>query len=401
MRVAVVQNSDFGLWHFHGSLITALRDAGAEVWAITPPGPFVQNIEALGARHRALPMARFVAPWADLIMLIRLVRMFREIQPDVVHTITIKPNTMGVFAASLAGVPRIVCQVPGLGYVFDSRGLLRSRIVHRIVKFLYRLAFGQADRVWFVNPDDYQDFVNWGLIEPAKGVVILSAGVSLRDYAPAAPGSPNLDALRHELGVPRDWAVVLMAGRMIWSKGVREFVEAAGIVSRGRGDVMFLLAGPLESESPDPVPEEYLRNAERAHLKWLGLRTDVPRLLQLADIVVLPSSYREGVPTILLEALATGKPIVTTETPGCREVVEAGSNGLFVEARDPGALAEALETLLADGPLRAAFGKRSRVKAEAFSQERVMEAVLRELYPGLVSLHAHRQHLTSKDIGRS
>jgi N,N'-diacetylbacillosaminyl-diphospho-undecaprenol alpha-1,3-N-acetylgalactosaminyltransferase len=404
VRVALVQNSDFGLWHFHGSLVTALRDAGAEVWAITPPGPFCQNIELLGAHHESLGMARYVDPWADLAMLVRLVRLFREIRPDVVHTITIKPNTIGVLAASFAGVPRIVSQVPGLGYVFDSRNTGRSMIVRAIVKFLYRIAFRKVERVWFVNPDDFQDFLNWRLIAPGKGVVIRSAGVSLSHYAPAQPGSPDNDKLREELGIPRGWLVVLLAGRMIWSKGIREFVEAASIVSRDRENVMFILAGPLEPGSPDPVPEEYLRESENPHLKWLGFRTDMPRILQLADLVVLISSYREGVPTILLEALATGKPIITTETPGCREVVEAGSNGFFVPPHDRHALATAVQIVLDDESLRIAFGDRSRLKSEEFSEDKVMDTVLKELYPELGSGLAaglHRQQLTSKETGRS
>ncbi len=384
MRVAIVQNSDFGLWNFHRSLVTSLRDAGAEVWAITPPGPFIEKIETLGAHHRSLRMARYIDPLSDLTMLVQLVRIFRDIRPDVVHTITIKPNTMGVLAAALAGVPSIVSQVPGLGYVFDSTGSQRYRIVRPIVRLLYRLAFSKVRRVWFVNPDDYRDFVNWGLIAADKGVMIRSAGISLNNYAPAPPSSSVLENLRGELGIPPDWLVVLMAGRMIWSKGVREFAEAGAIVSQRRGNAMFLLAGPLEPGSPDPVPESYLRNCESPHFKWLGFRLDVPRLLQIADVVVLPSTYREGVPTILLEALATGKPIITTETPGCKEVVDAGENGFFVPPHDSAALAEAMEKLLADAPLRAAFGKQSRLKSEKFSEDRVMEVVLKELYPGLL-----------------
>jgi N,N'-diacetylbacillosaminyl-diphospho-undecaprenol alpha-1,3-N-acetylgalactosaminyltransferase len=382
LRVALIQNSDFGLWHFHRSLVTSLRSAGAEVWTITPAGPFIEKIEALGAHHISVPMARYVDPRADAVLFIRLVRIFREVRPDVVHTITIKPNTIGVFAASFAGVPRIVSQVPGLGYAFDARGL-RSRIIPEIVKFLYRLAFRRVARAWFLNPDDYEEFVKEKLIDPAKGVVIRSCGVNLSDYAPAEPGSPDPGQLRRELGIPDEWRVVLMAGRMIWSKGVREFAEAAGVMGRRGEPVIFLLAGSLEFECPDPVPEEYLKSHESPHFRWLGFRPDISRLLQLADIVVLPSFYREGVPRILLEALATGKPIITTETPGCREVVEPGRNGFFVPARDVPALVKALEVLLGDAGLLAAFGEYSRRKAEMFGDDKVMEAVLRDLYPAL------------------
>jgi glycosyltransferase involved in cell wall biosynthesis len=347
---------------------------------ITPDGPWVAAIEALGAEHLAIPLERFIGPVRDLMLFLRLLREFRRFRPDIVHTVTIKPNTIGALAAAAAGVPRIVCQVPGLGYVFGEGNSAARSLLRMIVESLYRSAFRRAARVWFLNPDDCTEFVNAQLVDPRKAVVIRSSGVNIARYAPGTTSASDIEALRAELGIVPNDLVVFMAGRLTWSKGVREFVAASRIIEAEGRRAFFLLAGPLEPSGPDPVPEQFLLNAQSPTFRWIGERDDIPLLLNAASIVVSPSAYREGIPRILLESLAAGKPIVTTDMPGCRETVESGRNGFLVPPHDASALAAALRILIDDGALRESFGRNSSAKAEEFSEDLVAREVLSRLY---------------------
>ena len=378
MKIAIVLNDDFTMWQFRRGLISALCASGAEVWTITPPGPYVPKLEALGARHHAVEVRRFASPLADARLMLKLYRPFVSERFDIVHTITVKPNVFGGLAARLARVPRTSASVSGAGYGFSSDC---GWLVARAVPLLYGLAFRSVYRVWFQNEDDLSLFVSRGLLAPEKGLLIRSEGVNLDEYNPH-PLSPELArSLRAELGVGEKELIVLMAARVVWSKGVREFVEASEQVALKFPKVRFLLAGPLDPESPDPIPESYLLQKKSGQFRWLGFRSDLKNLLGLADVVVHPSYYREGVPTVLLEAMAMGKPILTTDNVGCRETVEPGQNGFLVPSRNSGALATAIETLLGDDQLRLRFGLRSLEKVRAeFDEHNVISRVMSELY---------------------
>jgi N,N'-diacetylbacillosaminyl-diphospho-undecaprenol alpha-1,3-N-acetylgalactosaminyltransferase len=382
VRVALVLNDDFSMWHFFRGLISALLARGVKVLAVTPPGPYVAALQELGATYAPVAMPRFVDPVGDFAMLRALLRVFRREAPDVVCNITVKPIVYGALAARLAGVPQVVGMVEGLGYGFLEGGDWRARGLRAVVSGMYRMGCRLSDRIGFANPDDRDQLVRSGVLPQGKALAFRSmVGVDVQSFAPGAVSLDALGRLRAELGIRPTQCVVAMVTRIVWSKGVKEFVEASEEAVGWSTPCHFLLVGPIDAGARDPVPESYLREKASSRLTWVPtFRQDLKEILSLADIVTLPSYYREGVPRVLLEAMALGKPIVTTDNVGCREAVDHGQNGYLVPVRDSHALAEEIRHLAGDQPLRSAFGRRSRSKAEAeFSETAVADRVATRL----------------------
>jgi N,N'-diacetylbacillosaminyl-diphospho-undecaprenol alpha-1,3-N-acetylgalactosaminyltransferase len=308
-----------------------------------------------------------------------LYRIFSRERCDIVHNHTIKPNIYGTLAARLAGVRMVLCTVHGLGSALGEIYGVKQRVIRNLTKGLYTLAFSLASRVQFLNADDMDFFVSSRMIDRDKAILIRSVGVNLDEYSPGSVDLEHLANLRAELAIDGATQVVLMVARVYWSKGVREFVNAAQVIGATR-PVRFLLAGAVDG-SRDAVPIEYLNQHESETFRWLNYREDVRELLALCDVAVLPSYYREGVPRNLLEAMAMGKPIVTTDNVGCREVVDQGLNGYLVPVRDSQALAEAIDNLLGDARKRERFGHHSKRKAETeFDERLIVGEALERLY---------------------
>jgi N,N'-diacetylbacillosaminyl-diphospho-undecaprenol alpha-1,3-N-acetylgalactosaminyltransferase len=381
MKVVICNNSDLGTWQLRRGLIKGLIARGIDVTLLTPDGPYVPKLKSLGAKHVAVPFYQFANPLRDLRLCFTLYRALRAEKPDIIQNISIKPNVYGALAAWAAGVPQITSLVCGAGYAFLKKNGWRHAILQRIARTLYWLAGKVTTRVWFVNADDRSLFVESGLLAKEKAVLIVSEGIDLRHFSPDDADPDALSRLRDELGIDASTRVVLMAARVTWSKGVRAFVEASEQAARWDRPVLFVLAGPLAPDSPDPVPETYIRSKASPRFKWLGFRSDMKDLLSLADVVTLPSYYREGLPTILMEGLAMRKPIVTTDSVGCRDVVDEGKNGFLVPVRDSAAFASAIEKLVSDDVLRTRFGTNSRAKAEAeFDQTVIVARAVKEVY---------------------
>jgi glycosyltransferase involved in cell wall biosynthesis len=268
-------------------------------------------------------------------------------------------------------VPGVVNALAGLGFLFSSASL-KARVLRPMVQLGFRVLLTGADtRVILQNPDDVRLLTVSAHLDPSRVRLIRGSGVDLTVFTPSPepPGTP----------------VVMLPSRLLWDKGVREFVEAAALL-RARGvEARFVLVGSPDPGNPAAVPERTLRDwVETGPIEWWGHREDMPATLAQSHLVCLPS-YREGLPKILLEAAACGRPIVTSDAPGCREAVRHGKNGLLVPARNCGALADALESLIRDPAARQAFGRRGREMAEAeFGLEPVIRATL-GLYAELVA----------------
>jgi N,N'-diacetylbacillosaminyl-diphospho-undecaprenol alpha-1,3-N-acetylgalactosaminyltransferase len=377
LKVALVNNRDFTVWQFRRGLIRRLLSLGHEVVVITPTGPYVAELKGLGARHRAVCVEPYVDPVGDARFMAQLARVYRDEHVELAHHITIKPNVLGSFAARAAGVRRIVGLVAGLGDLFGARTGWPSVAVRESALVAYRAAFASNYRVWFQNPDDMDLFVRRRVLTREKAVLIRGSGIDLSEYSPDAVSTGQILELRRALGLEEGRPVVLLASRMNRSKGVVEFIEAA---KRVEVDAHFLLAGDA-AWGRDAIPVREIEAMQPANLQWLGFRNDVRELLALADTVVLPSYYREGVPRVLLEALAMGKPLVTTDMPGCRETVEEGRNGYLVPARDVAELTASIDRLLRDPVRREAFGSYSRRKAQReFDERMVVDRVIQEVY---------------------
>jgi N,N'-diacetylbacillosaminyl-diphospho-undecaprenol alpha-1,3-N-acetylgalactosaminyltransferase len=382
-RIALILNDDFSMWQFRSGLIRSLVASGHDVTAIVPDGEYCEALEALGARVVTTPMSRFVAPVADLRLFVRLLRLFRRERFDLVHTMTVKPNVFGTLAARLAGVPRVVALVCGAGYLFVPPQGPRERVVQAIGRGLYKVAFRYTDRCWFENPDDLADFVGRGIIDRERALLILGGGVDTERFVPGSVSDEEIGALRQELRIaPGSKTVVMVSARLVRSKGVQEFLAAARAHAERWPSWVFVLLAPVDPAAPDALPVDEVERLAGANTRLiLGFRHRVERFFALADVVVLPTTYREGVPTVLLEAMAMGVPLIATDMPGCREAVLDDVNGYLVPAGDAEQLIDRLSVLIGSEEKRRSFGRAGvRLANEKFSDEKVNTRVIKELY---------------------
>jgi len=380
LRVAIVGPDDFSLWQPRRGLIRYLLEQNCEVWAVSTPGDYVTKIESLGASHHQVDMARRFNPIDDLKFTFQLFRFFRRHRFDVVHNLTTKPNIFGVFAAWFARVKHIVMSVEGLGQVFGEAQGIKMKILKPALRKLYKLACAMATRTRFMNPDDEQFFVENKLVKPEKSILIVGEGVNLAEYSRDLLDGKAIESVRQRAGGSAGTKYVTMITRALWSKGVREFIEASKIVGERRDNVKFILIGPIDAGS-NGVPKSYLDENETETFKYLGFVDDLRDAFAMSEVVVLPSYTREGVPNCLIEAMALGVPIVTTDNVGCRECVNDGETGYLVPVRDSKSLAEAIDKIVSNDELSRRFGEASRQKVEDdFNERRVFERLYNETY---------------------
>lgn len=376
VKVMLFANSDWYLYNFRRSLAHALRDAGFELLLVSPPGPYGQELRQLGFTWLPAPMERrSLNPLRELGLLLWLRRLVRRERVDLLHGFTIKCAVYGSIAARLAGVRARVNAVAGMGYVFTSNDL-KARTLRPIVRNLMRMALdGDGARLILQNPDDVALFEQAGLVEPARVRLIRGSGVDCSRFVPAP------------LRVAQDGRLrVVLAARLLRDKGINEYVEAARLLRAQGRAIDFLLAGDPDPGNPAAIPEAAVRAwVQEGVIDWLGHVSDMPGLFRSVDAVVLPS-YREGLPKGLIEAGACALPLVTTDVPGCREVVTDGVDGLLVPPRDAKALAHAIGRLHDDASLRERLGAAARRKVLDEFDERMVIArtigVYRELLPG-------------------
>lgn len=376
LRVAYLSHLDMNLYLFRLSWMKALRARGHEVTAIVPRGEFFDRFKAHGIKTIEFDMKRggIKNPLREILSLLRLYGALKGGGFDILHTFTMKPNIYGSLAGKPAGIPVIINHITGLGYVFTEKGL-KAGFLRAAGRLLYRVSFKAAKRVVFQNPDDMEELC--GLCGGEKAVLVRGTGVDVDYFSPGASKPEALDALRKELGIEDRNVVVTLIGRLLRHKGIVEFVEAAKTININHKNAVFLIVGWPDEGNPAVLPEDFVREAGRDEfIKFLGKREDVREILELTDIYVLPS-YREGTPRTVLEAMAMGKPVVTTDVPGCRQTVRDGINGLLVPPRDSRAISAAVQRLLADGGLRKSMGAEGRrIAVGEFSDTVVTERIM-------------------------
>ena len=384
MKIALILNDDFSMWHFKGGLIKALVSREIEVCVIVPPGPYISKLEAMGAKCIPIPMNRFITPFQDLKLIYQLYRVFKTEKFDLVHNMTIKPNIFGTFAAKLAGIEKIVCLVSGLGFIFsEDLNSTKIKIIRPFVILLYKWALSISQKTSFQNKDDLDYFIKKRIIQPEKGVVIMSEGVNLNNFSSSTINPDTLEKLRKEFQIPVNSKCALMvSARLVWSKGVREFIEVSQLLKAEYPDWVFLMISPQDPGSPDAVSKEYIDSHQSDNLIVIDyFRQDVKDIMALADIIVLVSYYREGVPTVLIEGLSMSKPIIASNSVGCKETVEDGKNGFLVPVKNANQLAEKLRFLMNDEAKRHVFGEYSREIAKKYFDENiVVSRIITEVY---------------------
>lgn len=346
MRIIVIGGLANSLLNFRGPLLRNLVEGGHEVIACAPDAsPAVRaGLARLGVRYHHIPLARAgLNPWGDLQTMRALRRLFREERPDRVLAYTAKPVIYACLATHRCGQPPVHAMITGLGYGFGGLSR-RQRWIGEIVRSLYRMALRRAAGVMFQNPDDRDLFVASGLVPPGLPVTLINgSGVDLAAYPPC----PLPDEL-----------VFLLIARLLADKGLREYQRAARRLKARYPRACFLLAGDLDPNPLSIGAAELATWQADGTIEYLGPLDDVRPTFAAARVYVLPS-YREGTPRTVLEAMAMGRPIVTTDAPGCRETVIDGVNGFLVPVRDDLALERALERFIIDPSLAERMGRES------------------------------------------
>ncbi|MFP5264501.1 MAG: glycosyltransferase family 4 protein [Blastocatellia bacterium] len=359
MKIILFANTDWYLYNFRLALAKAIVAQGHELVLLSPPGKYTERLKQAGFRWIPLPLERRrLNPLAELVTILRIAQVYHKERPDLVHHFTVKCVLYGSIAARLVRVKAVVNALAGLGHIFSDDGF-RAKALRRVVKSVCKLAL-RPSQVIFQNPDDHRAFLKLGLVHEETSHLIRGSGVDVERFKPRAT---------EPAGGGR---YVLLASRLLWAKGVSEYVEAARLVRQWLPETVFLLAGETDPGNPSAIPQSVIDNW-RGDVEVLGHCEDMRALIENVDLVALPTYYGEGVPRILIEAAATGKPLVATDMPGCREIVRHGVNGSLVPPHDGEQLARAIRDILVDDERREEMGRRSRhLACSDFSEDQVI-----------------------------
>lgn len=355
--VMISINASWNIFNFRKGLIWGLQANGYRVVVVAPRDEYSPRLGELGVDYIPIAMDKQgVSPARDILLLGRYLRVLRKVKPDVFLGYTAKPNIYGSIAARTLGIP-VINNVAGLGTAFIKQGWLT-----KVVTKLYRIALRNASTVFFQNPEDLALFVSGRMVR--------------RDRARLLPGSGlDLSFFKPQEGIAREDQEVrfLLVARLLWDKGIREYVEAAQSVRQAYPHTRFQILGFADVENRTAVPRtEIDRWAAEGVIEYLGHSDDVRPFIAAADCVVLPS-YREGLPRILLEAGAMGKPLIATDVPGCRHVVADGENGFLCTVRSAKSLAEAMTRMIElSPPQRRALGASARQRVELNFDEKIV-----------------------------
>lgn len=358
MRIVFLSHLDTNLYLFRLPVMKEMVLRGHEVIALCPKGVYFDQFEDHGIKAVSYNINRgSLNPFSELITLWNIANILKVLHPDLLHCFTIKPNIYGALAAKWVGIPRLILSVTGMGSFYIDPSY-KSKLIKTIIELLYRIVCRISSKTLFQNHDDLNYFVNQAICPKDRAVLIRSSGVDTDYFNPENAHSASNAMLVKSMELENK-TIVIMIARAIWHKGIREYYDAAKILQTQAPHIKMILVGGTDKGNLSCADETFLQNKD---VLWLGERRDIKELIAISDIVALPS-YREGVPRTLLEAASMGKPLITTNAIGCREVVDDGINGFLVPAGDAISLAEKIYTLAEDQDLQKRFGNASREKA--------------------------------------
>lgn len=351
-RLLIIVNDPAFFLSHRAPVAVAAKKKGFDVHVATAYSEAAEQIISLGLNYHRIPMTRSgLNPISEIRCLVGIYKLIKDINPHLIHLVTIKPVLYGGFIARLLRVPAIVAAISGLGSVFVASSI-SGKIRKYFVLLIYRLSLGHKNiKVIFQNPDDKYKLLKANIVDEKDSVMIRGSGVEISSC-------PVIDE-------PEGPPIVVMAARLLKEKGVLVFVEAAKLIQAKGIKCRFFLAGTPDPGNPSSITNEEIRSwVEQGIIEALGFRSDIPDVFANAHIVTLPSFYGEGLPKVLIEAAACARPVVTTDNPGCRDAIEKNVTGLLVPTKDAIALAGAFEKLLLDKALRIQMGKAGRNLAE-------------------------------------
>lgn len=371
-RIALVANTTWNIHNFRLNVIRRLLAAGHEVIVIAPVDEYISYQEKF-REVRHIPIHRLrrdsINPVRDVQLLTELVGVYRRYKPDLVVHYTVKPNIYGGIAARLAGIPSIAV-VTGLGYAFIHNGIVKNT-----TRYLYKLASRFHKRVVFENNDDKQLFIDQNLIKAEKGVSVMGCGVDTTYFNPEAGKNGT------ESGT-----VFTFIGRLLYDKGIREFIEAAHLVKQRAPEAKFWIVGELDRDNPSSIKrQDLVQWVKDQTVEYHGATHDVRPFLQKTHCLVLPS-YREGMSRVIMEAMAMERPVITTDTAGCREAVDHNKSGYIIPVKDSDALAGAMMDFIDLSPeRRQAMGLAGRSKAVKMFDDKHVANQVYEIIAGVIS----------------
>ena len=344
-KILYVVTEDWYFWSHRKMLAECTMKSGYEVIVATKPGLYAEKIASIGIEVVPIVIARTIAsPVKEIRSILALIDIYKKINPDLVHHISLKPILIGSIAAWIAGVPRIINAYTGLGYIFISSSWTSVLFRKAIVPFLSML----FDRKQFYsivqNKEDETLLENEGLIKPEKYSLIPGSGVDTKEF-------------KYTPERYTDTPIVMFASRLLIDKGIYEFIEACKKLKIRGVCARYVVVGDVDIDNPSSISKSEIKMwDENQIVEWWGYRDDMYEVISKSNIVCLPS-YREGLPKILLEAASVGRAIVTTNVPGCKDVVKSSENGILVSPKRSGALAEAINKLINSTELRITMGK--------------------------------------------
>jgi len=349
----------------------AIREAGYEVVVVAKNDGHSRDIETLGFRCINLETKREGRnPLSEILSIYNLFRIYKSEKPDVVHHISIKPVLYGSIAGKLARVPTIMNLINGLGFVFVEDSSFKRRFLRVFILSFYKISlWGKSVKVIFQNPDDQQFFINKKIINESQSTVILGSGVNTEVFIPVIDRPKN------------DVIQILFCSRMIWDKGIQYLIEAIILLKEHGYQFDMNFVGAPDDSNPQSVSLAKIESwQENGLIKYHGFQKNVLGFLQKSDFIVLPTFYREGVPLSLIEAASTGLPIITTDMPGCREIVKNELNGFIVPIKDTLSLKSSMEKLLISEKLRTKYGAESRKRVVEFFAKEIVNKKTIEFY---------------------
>lgn len=328
-KIILVANTAWSMFNFRHGLLSKLLNSGCELTVIAPNDEYSEKLRKMGCSVIDLPMAaKGVNPLQDLKIVYVLYNYYRQIKPDFIIHYTIKPNIYGSFAARLAGIPSLAVTT-GLGYTF-----VNDNVIAKIARWLYKFAFRYPKEVWFLNEDDRQAFLEYSLVSGSKAKLLHGEGVNVSHFSPISVSSNN------------NRLTFLLIARMLWDKGIGEYIEAARVIKSKYPITHFQLLGACDVPNPSLISREQIGIWESEGIvEYLGTTDDVRTVIANVDCVVLPS-YREGIPRTMLEAAAMAKPLIVSDAPGCKDVVINGKTGFLCKVKNRDSLAAAMELII-------------------------------------------------------
>ncbi len=374
MKIGIVANTAFNIYNFRLELIKCLQQEGHEVFAIAPADKYVQHLQEHHIPFIELKTLtrKGTNPFYDLQLLNEFRKIYARYQLQVVLQYTIKPNIYGTLAAKFTST-KTICTVTGLGYTF-----LNKNIVSKIAHQLYRFAFGFADKVFFQNTDDLNTFIQWKLVKKEKAAIIPGSGIDIIKFHPGF----CTDTATDTKDAPTQF---LFIGRLLVDKGINEYIEAAQIVLSKYPNVEFYVVGDIDQQNPTAITLQTLNDwIDKKYIFYHPHAHDIRPFICKSSCVVLPS-YREGMPRVILEAMAMGKPCITTDAPGCKDAVVENETGFICKTANATDLAQVLISYLSlKESYKKQLGINARLRAEnVFSTSHINKIYLQclaELY---------------------